>query len=105
MGLFWDRRKDERRSGKDRRDKPSRGEQPERRLAERRVGKRRIWPYGVLYKTTESAAGIEEWLEKNRRGKWAMRLADLDDMLVEKSFKVMFEFETDKSNFIKYFSR
>ena len=105
MGLFRDRRKAERRSGKELRQKTIPVDGQEQRVAKRRARKRRTWPFGVLYKTTAPADKVNDWLETNCKGNWAMTLDDLDDLLVEKSFKVMFEFESDKAEFIKHFSK
>ncbi len=104
MGWFQVWLKSEKRSGRDRRLKIEHYDGPGRRQSERRLGKRRIWPFGILYKTREPISYIETWLEFNCRGRWTMRLADLDDNLVDKSLKVMFEFETDKTEFMRFFS-
>ncbi|MDP6175454.1 MAG: hypothetical protein QGF09_14905 [Rhodospirillales bacterium] len=105
MGLFWDRRKKERRKTEDRRQKNTEPVEAERRQSERRVSERRVWSCGILYRTSEQSTVLEEWMEKNCRGKWNLRLDGVDEQLMGKSFKLMFELPEDKNNFIRYFSR
>ena len=57
--------------------------------------------FGVLYTTDEPVEDIEAWLDGNCRGAWNVELEGLDDDLVKKHFRVVFEHETDKDAFSK----
>jgi hypothetical protein len=105
---FDDNRDADRRESEDRRqdgadvtDDRRVPEQAERRLSTDRRG----WPFGLILRTTESYRVIEEWLDDNCSGKWGFGLEDMDENLAQKSFKVMFELEEDKIQFVTNFSR
>jgi len=106
--IFDDNREVERREAEERRKDEA--VLPEERRAtssgERRQStERRGWPFGLILRTTESFRVIEEWLEENCTGEWGFSLEDMDENLAQKSFKVMFELEDDKTNFVGSFSR
>lgn len=95
-----------RRLGEERRqveEPPPDGE--ERRETPERRGEvnRRKMTYGIVYKTAGGMTQIEDWMDDQCQGDWSLVLADMDDDLVKKTFRVMFELETDKTNFIENF--
>lgn len=80
-------------------DGEERRETPERRGE---VNRRKM-TYGIIYKTAGGMTQIEDWMDGQCQGDWSLVLADMDDDLVKKTFRVMFELETDKTNFIENF--
>lgn len=95
-----------RRSGEERReseesppDDEERRETPDRRS----VDDRREMKYGIIYKTAGGMTQIEDWLDDHCQGDWSLVLTGMDDELIQKSFRVMFESETDKTGFIENF--
>lgn len=97
---------DDRREGEERRDADQEAEGMDKRAPERRQSTdRRGWPFGLILRTSESYHAVEDWLEENCIGKWGLGLEDMDEALALKSFKIMFEEEIDKKNFVDNFSR
>jgi len=95
-----------RRSGEERRESeepPPDGEERRETPERRSVNDRRTMGYGIIYKTAGGMTQIEDWMDKRCQGNWSLVLADMDDDLVKKTFRVMFELETDKTNFIENF--
>jgi len=77
------------------------GDADRRSLADRRQGARRKLTCGVLYTTSGAVTEIEDWLEDNCQGDFSLGIEDMDDELIKKSLKILFELETDKQRFIK----
>ena len=79
--------------GEERRETPERrgtGEQPEMTC-------------GIVFKTAGGMTQIEDWLDEYCTGGCSLVLTDMDDELVKKSFRIMFELENDKINFVENF--
>ena len=101
-----DRRADEWRRARDRRSRAGEYNGSDRRQADRRrLGDRRGWTTGVIYKTTQPVAGLEDWLAANCAGDWGLTLQDVSDDFTQKSYLVLFEREADKAKFIDWVSR
>jgi hypothetical protein len=90
---FFERRQGDRRSG---------GAAPGQ---ERRGKDRRQWAFGVLYRTAFPLSRVEEWLELNAKGRWAVALEDIGEGFTSKTVKVSFELEDDKNAFVAQFGR
>jgi hypothetical protein len=106
--FFDDNRDAERRESDDRRKEeiaPPEDRRMEPQRDRRQSTDRRGWPFGLILRTTESYRVIEEWLEDNCGGEYGFGLEDIDENLAQKSFKVMFELETDKNTFVSNFSK
>ena len=107
--IIDDNRGNDRRESEDRRKAEEAGPEQERRdnpgVERRQSTDRRGWPYGLILRTTASYHVIEDWLEDNCAGEWGFGLEDMDDNLAQKSFKVMFELESDKASFVANFSK
>ena len=80
-------------AGEDRRTTPER----------RSDAYRRAMTYEVTCKTTGAITTIEKYLNARCEGKWNIRLQDMDDELVTKSLRIMFELESDRKNFHDYY--
>ena len=103
--MFGDKRKNERRAETDRRKAESPADE-ERRAAERRGDtERRQWKCGLLYKTSEPAHVVEDWLDDNAKGEWNLVLDDMDDALSGKTLKIMFSDIEDKDKFMAKFAK
>ena len=74
-------------------------QEPERRSEE----ERRNITYDLTCVTSGSLAEMEDWLEDNIEGQWNVILEKLDDDLVKKNLKVMFEFEEEREKFFRIF--
>lgn len=61
--------------------------------------------FGVRYATTGSVSTVEDWLSKNCRGEWDIRLADIDKIAGRKTLDVFFQYEIDKNAFKDAFTR
>ncbi len=61
--------------------------------------------YGVLYRTTESAMKVEDWLESNSIGDFSIGVEELQSKRQLKTLKIVFDDENDKKNFIDNFQR
>ncbi len=61
--------------------------------------------FGVIFTMASSLVELEEWLDANCEGTWNVALDDLDDSLVTKTVKIMFELESDKLSFKAEYSR
>ncbi len=95
-----------RRSEEERRqseESPPDGEERRETPDRRKVDDRREMGYGILYKTAGGMTQIEDWLDEHCEGKCSLVLFELDDELKNKSFRIMFELETDKTDFIEKF--
>ena len=95
-----------RRSEEDRRqsedlppDGEDRRETPERRL----TGGHPEMNCGIIYRTTGGMTLIEDWLDEQCQGATSLVLTGLDDDMIKKSFKILFELENDKINFVENF--
>jgi hypothetical protein len=68
------------------------------------AGQRRL-SYGVLFSTVGAVADVEDWLDESCAGDWSLSVEGMDDALIKKSLRIMFELETDKLRFINDFAR
>ena len=94
-----------RRSVDDRRqsDEPFEGEDC-RTTPERRSGAdRRSMTYDVTCKTSGAITRIEDRLKERCEGKWNIRFQDMDNKLITKSLRIMFELESDRKKFHDYY--
>lgn len=100
-----------RRDGEERRQEAAPGEKPfegvDRRqnIDRREASDRRGMRFGVIYKTVGSMTEIEDWLDDTCDGEWNLILQDMDDQLIQKTLRVMFEFEEDKKKFVELYAR
>lgn len=96
----------DRRSGADRRQvNENSGDAQRRETGDRRQGDRRKMSCGVRFATTRSITLIEEFLDAECKGDWHVVLDGIDDDLIKKWVRLMFEFEEDKSRFLERFRR
>jgi len=68
------------------------------------AGQRRL-SYGVLFSTVGAVADVEDWLDEHCAGDWSLSVEGMDDALIKKSLRIMFELEPDKLRFIDDFAR
>lgn len=61
--------------------------------------------FGVLFSTAGAVADVEDWLDDNCAGDWSLSVEGMDDALIKKSLRIMFEQEADKIRFIDVFAR
>lgn len=73
--------------------------QPEKRQSKRQIGDTRGLTHGIIYTTSDSITALEDWLNDNCLGKWSMELIAMDDDLLRKRVKIMFELDSDKQSF------
>ncbi len=66
---------------------------------------RRKMKHGVLYTCYGAIAEVEDWLDDQCEGDFHLVIEEIDDDLVRKSLKIMFEKETDKSVFVEQFAK
>ena len=74
-------------------------QEPQRRLEK----KRRSIPYDLTCSTSGSITEIEDWLDNHCEGKWKMILEDIDDDLVKKNLRVMFEYAEEREKFFRLY--
>ena len=98
--MFWDRRKDDRHTDK---DKSGKSPRETGRRADSNLPERRRWTCGILYKTSIPVTEIEAWLDANAEARWAVGLDGIDEGLSSKVLKIMFESQDDKVAFIAAF--
>ncbi len=84
-------------------DEPLEGEDRRATLERRSEDDRRTMTYDVTCKTSGAITRIEDWLDERCEGKWNIRLQDMDDKLISKSLRVMFELASDRKNFHDYY--
>jgi len=51
---------------------------------------------GVILSTEGAISDVENWLKDHCAGDWELALEDMDEDLVKKSLKILFEREEDK---------
>ena len=56
---------------------------------------RRGLNHGVRYRSSDSGAEIEKWLDLNCEGKWSIELDGIGKTLASRTFLTMFELESD----------
>ena len=61
--------------------------------------------YEVTCKTSGAITRIEDRLKERCEGKWNIRFQDMDDKLITKSLRIMFELESDRKNFHDYYTK
>jgi len=66
---------------------------------------RRKLTCGVLYNCYGAIGEVEDWLDDYCEGDFNLVIEGMDDDLVKKSLKIMFELETDKSRFIEDYAK
>ncbi len=67
---------------------------------DRRTGdERRKLKYGIQFTTDGAINSVEEWLKEHCHGEWNIVLCDMDDDLVKKTIRIMFELSDDKELF------
>lgn len=95
-----DRRNGERRTVGDGRQLQGSGQSGHDRKSDRRK-----LLHGVAVSTIQSAATLERWLQDMCEGGWSIALEDIDPALQTKKFRLMFEHENDKRQFVSRFAR
>lgn len=96
------RAEEERRQSEEPFEGKEKRQEPERRSAEKRRG----ITFDLTCSTSGSLAEMEDWLDDNCEGQWNVILEGLDDDLVKKKLKVMFELEDEREKFFrKYIKR
>lgn len=103
--MFGENRKNKRRAESDRRQAESPAADNRRATARRGDTERRQWKCGLLYKTSEPAHVVEDWLDDNAAGEWNLILDDMDDALSGKTLKIMFSDIEDKDKFMVKFAK
>lgn len=68
-------------------------------------GNRRKLVHGVAISTVQPVATLENWLTDMCMGGWSIGLEDVDPLAKAKKFRVMFEHESDKRQFLARFAR
>ena len=66
---------------------------------------RRIMSYGVLYTCYGAIGEVEDWLDDHCEGDYHLVIEGMDDDLIRKSLKIMFDLEADKTVFINDFAK
>ncbi len=66
---------------------------------------RRRMTCGILYSCYGTIGEVEDWLEDHCQGDFDLMLEGMDEDLVRKSLKIMFELEADKATFISQFAK
>jgi len=62
-------------------------------------------PYGVMFSTQGAVQDVEAWLDMSCDGEWSLTIDGMDETLVKKSLKIMFELEADKSRFVNDYAK
>ena len=91
------RAEEERRQNEEPFEGEEKRQEPERRSEE----ERRSITYDLTCATSGSLAEMEDWLDDHCEGQWNVVLEGLDDDLVKKKLRVMFEFEEERENFFR----
>ncbi len=74
-------------------------QEPQRRSEEERRG----IIYDITCKTSGSVGVIEDWLDDNCEGEWKIVIEDVDDDLVNKNLRVMFEYAEGREKFLRHY--
>ena len=61
--------------------------------------------HGVLYTCYGAIGEVEDWLDDHCEGEFHLVIEEIDDDLVRKSLKIMFENEADKIVFVEQFAK
>jgi len=56
--------------------------------------------FGVLYTCYGAMWEIEDWLDDNCQGQHSLVIDTIDEDLVKKTLRIMFELESDKTSFV-----
>jgi len=91
---------DRREIGERRLDEIFFGDADHRIIADRRHGSRRKLTCGILFSTPGAVGQVEDWLDEHCKGDWSLNIENMDDDLIKKSLKILFELETDKQRFV-----
>lgn len=94
-----------RRADKQRRqsEEPFEGEEKRQEPQRRSEKKRRSITYDLTCSTSGSITEIEDWLDDHCEGKWKVILEDIDDDLVKKNLRVMFEYAEEREKFFRLY--
>ncbi len=79
------------------------GEEKRQEPGRRSEKKRRGITYDLTCVTSGSLAEMEDWLDDHCEGQWNVILEGLDDNLVKKNLRVMFEYEEEREKFFRIF--
>lgn len=66
---------------------------------------RRRMTCGILYSCYGAIGEVEDWLDDHCQGDFDLVLEGMDEDLIRKSLKIMFELESDKATFISQFAK
>ncbi len=66
---------------------------------------RRKLTCGVLYTCYGAIGEVEDWLDDHCEGDVHLVIEGMDDDLVRKSLKIMFELQSDKTKFIDLYAK
>jgi hypothetical protein len=61
--------------------------------------------HSVILKTATAVSAIEDWLDDNCSGEWAVRMEGITEDLSVKTLRILFERPEDKERFKEAFSR
>jgi len=82
---------------------------PEERRSSEAVGfdgtERRKLSFGVLYTCFGAMSEVEDWLDENCQGQHRLIIDTIDEDLVKKTLRIMFEFESDKTVFVSDYAK
>ncbi len=82
---------------------PFEGEEKRQESQRRSEIKRRSITYDLTCVTSGSLAEMEDWLDDHCEGKWNVILEGLDDDLVKKNLRVMFEYAEEREKFFRLY--
>lgn len=66
---------------------------------------RRRMSYGVLYTCYGTIGEVEDWLDDHCQEEFHLVIEEMDEDLIRKSLKIMFDSEVDKMLFINDFAK
>jgi len=84
-------------------EEPFEGEEKRQQPQRRSEEERRSITYAITCKTSGSLAEMEDWLEEHCEGEWKIILEGMDDDLVKKNLRVMFEYEEEREKFFRQY--
>ena len=84
-------------------EEPFEGEEKRQEPEHRSEEERRGISYDVTCKTSGSIGVIENWLDDNCEGEWKIIIEDTDDDLVNKNFRVIFEYAEERQKFLRLY--
>jgi len=84
-------------------EEPFEGEEKRQEPQRRSEEERRVIFYDITCKTSGSIGVIEDWLDDNCEGEWKIILEEMDDDLVNKNLRVMFEYAEEREKFFRLY--